>query len=299
MTDRLRPLTSFDRLDAPGKAVGKAVRRIIKPGPVKDALSGSWLGHPLHPSLTDVTIGTLTSAVLLDWLGGESSRPAAKRLIGIGLLSAAPTVASGLSDWSDSEFGDDAVRRVGIVHAALNLTGASLFAASLARRAGGSDGRLLALAGGGALGAAGYLGGHLSFAEGVGVDRTVFEEAPEGWVATIAEDELQPGQLRCVVAEGTAVMLARSADGLHALSDRCSHRGGPLHEGELTGTEIKCPWHDSVFDIRDGSLIHGPAAYPQPAWDTRVRDGAHRSPSSVASAPQCSTSFARRPIAAR
>jgi len=273
MTDRLRALASFDRLDAPAKAVGKAVRRIVKPGPVKDALSGSWLGHPLHPALTDVTLGTLTSAVLLDWLGGESSRPAAKRLIGIGLLSAAPTVASGYSDWSDSEVGDDAVRRVGIVHATLNATAASLFAASLARRAGGGDGRLLALAGGSALGAASYLGGHLSFAEGVGVDRTVFEEAPEGWVATIAEDELQPGQLRCVVAEGTAVMLARSADGLHALSDRCSHRGGPLHEGELSGTEIKCPWHDSVFDIRDGSLIHGPAAYPQPAWETRVRAG--------------------------
>ena len=223
--------------------------------------------------LTDVTLGTLTSAVLLDWLGGESSRPAAKRLIGIGLLSAAPTVASGYSDWSDTEVADDSVRRVGIVHAALNATGTSLFAASLAQRARGRDGRLLALAGGSALGAAGYLGGHLSFAEGVGVDQTAFEGAPEGWHATIAEDDLHVGQVRCVTAEGTAVMLARSADGLHALSDRCSHRGGPLHEGKLDGTEITCPWHDSVFDIRDGSLIHGPAAFPQPAWETRVRAG--------------------------
>jgi nitrite reductase/ring-hydroxylating ferredoxin subunit len=36
---------------------------------------------------------------------------------------------------------------------------------------------------------------------------------------------------------------------------------------------VSCPWHDSVFDVRDGALIHGPAAYPQPAWETRVRDG--------------------------
>ena len=148
---------------------------MIRPGPLKDALSGTWLGHALHPLLTDVTIGSFTSAVALDWLGGDESEPAAQRLIGLGLLSTLPTVSSGYSDWADTEVADDAVRRIGIVHAVSNFTAASLFAASwLARRRGDHGrGKALALAAGGILGGAGYLGGHLTLAEGVGVDHTV------------------------------------------------------------------------------------------------------------------------------
>jgi len=269
----VRLLAGLEALDAPAKKLGKLARTVIKPGPVKDALSGSWLGHALHPPLTDVTIGTLTSAVLLDWLGGEKSRPAAERLIAIGLLSTAPTATSGYSDWADTEVADDSVRRIGIVHAATNLTAATLFAASLAARRRGGSGRLLALAGGGALAASGYLGGHLTLAEGVGVDRTVFEDGVQEWSAVLDDADLRDGQQRCVEADGTAVMVARAGGELYALSDHCSHRGGPLHEGEIDGLTVTCPWHDSVFDLRDGALVHGPAAYPQPAWDVRVRDG--------------------------
>src|SRR6185503_2182573 len=94
-------IAGLEALDPVGEQVGKLARQATKP--LKGLLSGSWLGHPLHPALTDVTIGTLTSALLLDWLGGEDSRPAARRLIGIGLLSATPVVASGASDWGDAE----------------------------------------------------------------------------------------------------------------------------------------------------------------------------------------------------
>ena len=60
----------------PAKTIGKAVRDAVPAGPVKDALSGIWLGHALHPLLTDLPIGTWTSAVLLDWLGGgRAPRP--------------------------------------------------------------------------------------------------------------------------------------------------------------------------------------------------------------------------------
>jgi nitrite reductase/ring-hydroxylating ferredoxin subunit len=282
MTERLLPpgnrapvriLAGLDALDAPAKKLGKLARGVIKPGPLKDALSGSWLGHALHPLLTDTTIGTLTSAVMLDWLGGEKSRPAAQRLIGLGLLSTAPTVASGYSDWGDTEVADEAVRRIGIVHAAANATAASLFAASWATRRRGGSGRLLALAGGGALAASGYLGGHLTLAEGVGVDHTAFEDAGDEWASVLDDGELRDGQMRCVEADGTAVMVARADGSLYALSDHCAHRGGPLHEGDLDGITVSCPWHDSVFDLRDGALVHGPAAYPQPAWDVRVQEG--------------------------
>ena len=269
----VRALAALEALDPPAKAIGKAVRRIIRPGPVKDALSGSWLGHALHPLLTDVTIGTFTSAVMLDWLGGEKSQPAAERLIAIGLASAVPTVSSGYSDWADTEVADESVRRIGIVHAATNATAASLFAASLAARRRGGSGRLLALAGGGAMAAAGYLGGHLTLGEGVGVDHTVFEDAPEEWTAVLDNDDLAENQARCVEADGTTVMVTRRAGELYALSDHCAHRGGPLHDGTFDGLTVTCPWHASVFDLRDGALVHGPAAYPQPAWDTRVRDG--------------------------
>ena len=269
----VRKLAGVEALDAPAKKLGKLARSVIKPGPVKDALSGSWLGHALHPLLTDVTIGTYSSAVMLDWLGGEQSRPAARRLIGLGLLSTAPTVTSGFSDWADTEVASDAVRRIGVVHAAANFTAASLFAASWATRRNGGSGRLLALAGGGVLAASGYLGGHLTLAEGVGVDRTTFEAGTDEWAAVLDDGELGEGQMRCVEADGTAVMVARSGGALYALSNHCSHRGGPLHEGDLDGLTVTCPWHDSVFDVRDGALVHGPAAYPQPAWDVRARDG--------------------------
>jgi nitrite reductase/ring-hydroxylating ferredoxin subunit/uncharacterized membrane protein len=269
----VRVLAGVEALDGPAKRIGKAVRGLVKPGPIKDALSGSWLGHTLHPLLTDVTIGTFTSAVMLDWLGGERSRPASERLIAIGLASVVPTATSGASDWADTEVGSDSVRRIGAVHAAANVTAASLFAASLAVRRRGGSGRLLALAGGGTLAASGYLGGHLTLAEGVGVDQTTFEEGLGEWTDALAEAELPEGRARCVEADGTNVMVVRRGGALYALSDRCSHRGGPLHEGTFEGLTVSCPWHDSVFDLRDGSLVHGPAAYPQPAWDVRERDG--------------------------
>ena len=134
-------------------------------------------------------------------------------------------------------------------------------------------GKLLALAGLGLLGASGQLGGHLSYAEGIGVDQTAFEVPPEEWCPALPDVELPEGEARAAEAGGIAVVLARHEGAIHALSDRCSHRGGPLHEGELRDGCITCPWHYSVFKLEDGSVVQGPAAYPQPRWETRVRDG--------------------------
>ena len=271
----VQELAGVEALDAPAKALGKAIRNLIGPGKVKDALSGTWLGHAVHPVLTDIPIGTFTSALLLDWLGGRDSRDAADRLIGLGLLGALPTVVTGYAEWADSEVGDEEVRRIGVVHAATNATAATLMAASWVARKRGDRGRgrLLALAGGATLSAGAYLGGHLTLAEGVGVDHDTFEPPHEEWADALADAELAEGQTRCVDVDGTPVLVARAGGEVHALSNRCVHRGGPLHEGEIDGLTVTCPWHASVFDLRDGALIHGPAAYPQPTWDTRVRDG--------------------------
>jgi nitrite reductase/ring-hydroxylating ferredoxin subunit/uncharacterized membrane protein len=268
-------ITALDQLDAPARAVGKTVRDTVPAGPVKDALSGTWLGHALHPVLTDLPIGTWTSAVLLDWLGGERSREAADRLIALGLAFALPTAVTGATEWADAEPASDEVRRVGAVHAAANASAAMLFGASLSARRSGArgTGRLLALAGAGVMTASGLLGGHLSFAKGVGVDQTAFEEPPDEWTAALRDSDLPEGQSRYAEVGGVGVLVARHCGQVYALSNRCVHRGGPLDEGELHDGCVTCPLHGSTFRLSDGQVERGPAAYPQPVWHVRVRDG--------------------------
>ena len=268
-------ITALDQLDAPARAVGKTVRDTVSAGPVKDALSGTWLGHALHPVLTDLPIGTWTSAVLLDWLGGERSREAADRLIALGLAFALPTAVTGATEWADAEPASDEVRRVGAVHAAANASAAMLFGASLSARRSGArgTGRLLALAGAGVMTASGLLGGHLSFAKGVGVDQTAFEEPPDEWTAALRDSDLPEGQSRYAEVGGVGVLVARHGGQVYALSNRCVHRGGALDEGELHDGCVTCPLHGSTFRLSDGQVERGPAAYPQPVWHVRVRNG--------------------------
>src|SRR5919202_4848164 len=188
--DLTQRLGTVEALDAPARAIAQQAQALGSAQPaVKDLLSGTWLGHALHPLLQLAPLGTWMSAVLLDLTGGDED--AADRLLGVGLLAAIPTVASGLTDWSDTVARED-VRRVGLVHASSNATGLALFVASLAARRRGARGRgkLLALAGMGAVGVGGYLGGHLSYAEGVGVDETVFEAYPEEWTRVLDDAEL-------------------------------------------------------------------------------------------------------------
>src|SRR4051812_49628698 len=114
LAERVGAATS---LDGPAEAVAGWIRGIVPRGPVKDVLSGTPLGHALHPFLTDLPIGTWTSASLLDVVGGAAARPAAERLIATGILAAVPTAASGLNDWADTTPAHDSLRRVGALHA--------------------------------------------------------------------------------------------------------------------------------------------------------------------------------------
>jgi nitrite reductase/ring-hydroxylating ferredoxin subunit/uncharacterized membrane protein len=266
---------SLSALDGPAAAIAKQIRSILKPGPVKDALSGTWLGHALHPLLTDVPVGTWTSATLLDLLGGKASRPASQRLIGVGLLAAGPTAWTGWSDWADSEPADDHVRRVGIVHAIANGTAAALYGASLVARRRGAQttGVLLGLAGAGAVGAGGWLGGDLAFARGVGVDETAFERGPEDWTPALDASMLADDRPATATVGDVEIVLVRRNGSIHALADRCSHRGGALHDGELLGDCIECPLHGTRFRLDDGSVERGPSAYPQPVYEAREHEG--------------------------
>lgn len=261
-------------LDAPAEQIGKTVRNVIT-GPLKDALSGTWMGHALHPLLTDVVIGSWTSATLLDLVGGEESDRAAQRLIGIGMAAYGPTALTGWSDWADSESVDDDVRRVGLVHATVNGIAFSLYAASLTNRRRGRRraGVALALAGAGVMGAGGFLGGHLALRLGVGVDQTVFDRGPSDWEQALPVDELDGSTPVSVQVGDTPVLLVRDGDEVLALHDRCSHRGCSLAGGDVEDGAIVCPCHGSRFDLRSGAILQGPATAPQPVLQTRTRGG--------------------------
>jgi nitrite reductase/ring-hydroxylating ferredoxin subunit/uncharacterized membrane protein len=262
-------------LDGPAEAVAKQIRGLIPRGPVKDTLSGTQLGHALHPLLTDLPIGTWMSSAVLDLVGGAAARPAAERLIATGILAAVPTAASGLNDWADTTPASDSVRRVGAVHAVANVTALALYTASLAARRRGNHGRgvALGLAGVGALTVGGHLGGHLSYAQGVGVDQTAFESGADEWTEVLDAAALGEGELRAAEVDGRPVVLTRVRGEVHALGDTCAHRGGSLAEGELVGDCVECPLHGSRFRLSDDAVERGPSAYPQPVYDVREQNG--------------------------
>jgi len=272
LADRLAELEPLDSVAEP---LAKKVRDLLPGGPVKDVLSGTFLGHALHPLLQLAPLGTWTSAVILDLVGGEDGESSADLLIGTGLLATVPTVVTGWSDYADTTVASDRVRRIGILHAAANVTGAALFGASLLARGRDARGRgkLLAMAGMGAVSAGGWLGGHLSYAEGVGVDNTVFEQYPSEWTAVIEDAQVLEGQPQRVEVEGTPLLVVRDGGEVRVLADRCTHRGGPLSGGEISDGCVTCPWHGSRFRLTDGSVERGPAAFPQPALDVRVTGG--------------------------
>lgn len=269
----VRAIESAEALDPVGKAVGKQVRGVLSGGALKDALSGTWLGHAVHPMLTDVVIGSFTSASLLDLLGAGEDGKASELLIGLGIAAYLPTAAAGVNDWADTEPVDPAIRRAGLVHAWSNLLAASLYGASLKARRKGGRGRLLGFAGMSVLMGGGYLGGHLSLRRGVGPDQTVFDPGPTEWTAAAEASGVAEGTPLRVVADETPVLLLREGQSIFAIHDRCSHRGCSLSEGTLEGDEIVCSCHGSRFNWRDGSLRGGPATAPQPSFQTREREG--------------------------
>jgi nitrite reductase/ring-hydroxylating ferredoxin subunit/uncharacterized membrane protein len=269
--ETLGRIDALDRLAAPG---AKLVKRLVGPGRIKDLLSGSWLGHPLHPLLTDIPIGSFTSATALDLLAGQQGEHAADALVALGLISALPTTAAGAADWSDS-YGED--QRVGAVHALTNVAGLTLYALSLRARHRGDrrTGTLLGVAGMASMSAGGYLGGYLSFSRGLGVNNAFHQHPPEDWTPALAEAELAEGSAVRADVGGATVLLYRTSRQIHAIGSRCSHAGGPLEQGSVdeAACTVRCPWHQSVFRLDDGGVVHGPASVPQTAYDVQVQDG--------------------------
>jgi nitrite reductase/ring-hydroxylating ferredoxin subunit/uncharacterized membrane protein len=268
LTDRI---STMPWLDAPAAKLHSLTQPIFGPdGPaqLKDALYGTWLGHPLHPMATDLPIGFWTSSFVLDLAGMQRGADITLKL---GTLSAVGAAASGIAQWFDLQE-MDAPRRVGTLHAMINVAATSAYAASWYlrdhdRRTAGivasSSGMALASLGG-------LLGGDLSFRLGIGVSRVAFEEPPEGWTAVIPASEVEAGRLVRVEHDSGPVVLLRQDDQILAVSATCTHVGAPLDEGEVEGSCVVCPWHGSMFDMHNGHVVHGPATSALHAYDARV-----------------------------
>lgn len=172
-----RRLEDADALDAPVSALEPGVRAVFGTGRRAGVLRGDWLGHAVHPSLTDLVLGTWTSATVLDLVGGRDAAPAAQRLVAAGLLAAGPTAWTGWAEWLTA---GDREKRAGLVHAVTNGAAIGIYAASWAARRRGRHGSGvgLALAGAAVSGVGAYLGGHLAAARKVGSHDPAYAVTP-------------------------------------------------------------------------------------------------------------------------
>lgn len=258
----------LDRVAAPA---AKGVGEVTSPAPIKNALSGPWLGHALHPMLTDIPIGAWVAATTLDLIGGERSAGAARDLVGLGVLSVVPTAASGASDWAGT-YGPE--RRVGLVHAMANTLGAVMQATSWWLRGRGHRrvGTVVSLGGLGVILSAAYLGGTLTLVRGIGVNNTAFQHGTRKWTDVAAASDVTGSPMR-VDAHGVPVMVVRLDGVVRALSATCTHAGGPLDQGGIDAEDcVRCPWHGSRFRVTDGAVMDGPASVPEPVWEVQIED---------------------------
>lgn len=242
----------------------------------KNFLHGTWLGHPVHVIFTDIPLGAWTAAVAFDFLEATGGRrrfgTVADAAVTVGLLGATGAAITGLTDFQDV---DPPASRIGLVHGLLNIAGASLFLTSLIQRRkhARAAGRRFALAGYVVALSSAFLGGALVYDEGIGVDHTLGQSFPEDFTAVLAQSELSDGEMKRAEYRGVPILLARRGERIFALAETCTHLGGPLSEGKLTGDTVQCPWHGSRFSLHNGRVLDGPAVHPQPCLEARVRDG--------------------------
>lgn len=236
--------------------------------PIKDVLNGTWLGHPVHPAVTDVPVGAMTLAALFDLTGRDSAADAA---VAVGIAGMVASAATGASDAVDA-YGR--VRTHATVHATLMSASATVYLLSGLLRLGPRVlrplARLLGYAGYGVMTAGAYVGGDLTYGIGSQVDRHAFEATGAKWRSLDVSD-VPAGTLVKAKAGSDAIVLYRAADGapISAFHAVCSHMGGPLDKGTIVDGCVECPWHQSRFDLGSGQVRQGPAVYDQPRFEVR------------------------------
>jgi nitrite reductase/ring-hydroxylating ferredoxin subunit/uncharacterized membrane protein len=244
--------------------------------PVKDFLNGTWLGHPVHPAVTDIPIGAFLVAIVLDVVGEPT---AAFWAIVVGVVTMLAAVVTGLADYADT---DGTTRTRATLHGTVMAIGLVLAVASLLPREGGAVAgtvpTALLIVAFLVVTAGAYVGGDLVFIFGNMVSRHAFRGAGTKWIAldTGAVTDLAtlplatPTKMRAGIND---LVVVRIGDTVHVLHAVCAHAGGPLAEGMLTPDGcIECPWHASRFRLTDGRVRQGPAVYDQPAYEVRATE---------------------------
>jgi nitrite reductase/ring-hydroxylating ferredoxin subunit/uncharacterized membrane protein len=246
-------------------------RFVIRPKWLRSLLHGTWLGHPLHPLLTDVPIGGLTVALVLDLLGIYDGANWATYIGFAGLILAA------LAGFVDLDETGGKARQYGGVHASLMLVAMAFYVFSLAVRLGVAPGSPVQATVTAALGylfvvMGAYIGGDLVFTLGNMVDRHAWRSGGAKWAALdVAEvPERRPTKAK---AGAQTLVLVRVGDRIQALHDTCAHAGCSLSDGTVVGDTIQCGCHGSRFKLADGSVVVGPATYDQPSYEVRRAEG--------------------------
>jgi nitrite reductase/ring-hydroxylating ferredoxin subunit/uncharacterized membrane protein len=240
--------------------------------PIKDFLNGTWLGHPVHAALTDLPIGVMTVAIVLDVIGQPVAADVA---VLIGVLSIVATAVTGLADYTDV---DGTARSRATVHATIMTTALVVFLISLVIRAGNPPDRavpfVLVVIGYLVLTLGAEIGGDLVYLIGTNVNRHAWRGAGAKWISLDlgALTDIPEGGPTKARAGINTLILVRTGDTILALHEQCAHAGGPLSEGTLVDGCVQCPWHGSRFRLTDGHVARGPAMYDQPAYEVRKSD---------------------------
>lgn len=237
----------------------------------KNLLNGTWLGHPVHPAITDVPVGAMTIAAMLDVTGQER---AADLAIATGLAAMTASAATGAADAVDAH-GRPQVQAT--VHATLMIGSFGAYLVSFALRVLGPHALrplavLLSWLGYGALSAGAYVGGDLTYRSGNQVDRHAWRAPGKAWKALDAT-EVPEGRLVRAMLGTEPLVLYREGDATHAIHATCAHAGGPLDKGTVIDGCVECPWHHSRFRLSDGHVVQGPAVYDQPRYEVRAAEG--------------------------
>lgn len=249
---------------------------LLRPlGPAKDVLHGRWLGHPLHAAVTDIPIGTLLMAVVLDL---ASLRQAADIAIVATIAFMLAAAASGAADYVDT---DGTARMRATVHSVLMVVALVLVVLSAAMRAGDPTDRtvpvVLGILAFLVVSAGAYVGGDVVYVTGNMVDRHAFRGRGTKWIAldlggvTDLQQlpEATPVKARAGIND---LVIVRSGGGVHAMHAVCAHAGGPLAEGRVVDGCVECPWHGSRFEVENGHVRRGPSVYDQPAYEVRAAE---------------------------
>ena len=256
--------------DPLGKLFVAIFAALYKPVPIiKDLLNGVWLGHPLHPAITDVPIGAYVVALVLDLTG---QRAAATAAIGVGIVFMLVAVLAGYADYIDLE---GKSQRFGTVHSSLMLVALVLYLVSFVLRLGAVPSPAevwLSVIGFLIVITSAYVGGELVYNLGTQVDRHAWRGGGTKWTA-LDVTEIPPDKPVKAKAGAQTLVVVRRGTGLDALHDVCAHQGCSLADGKVVGETIECPCHGSRYRLRDGMVVRGPSVFDQPHFEVREAEG--------------------------